>query len=202
MKKLIYITALYPAILILAGCTSTPASVPCQIANTGSSIAECDPSAPIPSRKGSLTIKTSFKTHQRDYYPLESDDSFHGSERIPIKVTINDAHVLWHISGKPHSLPSYNPDGSRNRNPEAGEGMMYTLEKTIIVDPGTYIITVTIGNDITVENIDVVIEPGIPQIVELLPEYYFCTRGSRSRSHFHGIADFHAKKSVSRVPEN
>ncbi len=83
-----------------------------------------------PAGYGDVVIKASLKTPLAGYYPLESKSSARGKEIYPFVLNMDGQAVHWQVEGQKHVLPEY-VYGKTSRDPEAGEGMKYLLEKKV-----------------------------------------------------------------------
>ncbi len=92
----------------------------------------------MPKGFADLIIKSTIKTHVEDYYILESRDSPHGKQKYPFLLNIDGQTVRWDVEGVRDVKPSYDAEGKTNRDPEAGEGIKYNLNKTVRLHAGTY----------------------------------------------------------------
>lgn len=78
-----------------------------------------------------LVIKASIKTHLESYYILESKESLHGKSGYSFVINIDGQAVTWKVDGQKDTVPPYDAKGKISTNPEAGEGVKYSLEKRV-----------------------------------------------------------------------
>ncbi|MDP2156637.1 MAG: hypothetical protein Q8K68_02875, partial [Nitrospirota bacterium] len=69
---------------------------------------------------------------------LESKESLHGKVKYPFVVNIDGQAARWEVDGVKDVKPAYDADGKTSRDPEAGEGFRYVLEKKIRLRAGSH----------------------------------------------------------------
>lgn len=126
---------------------------------------------PIPKGLVELTIKASIKTHIEGYYIAESKKNLHGKEKYPFLVNIDAQAVTSEVEGIKEIKPAYDEDGKTSRDPEAGEGLRYVLEKKIILTPGAHKVFFGLPSDNYAINVEISLNEGVVNILEFKPVY-------------------------------
>lgn len=132
-----------------------------------------------------LTIKATMKTVKEGFYPLESGSALHGKPGYPFVFNIGGQGVVWMAKGFPDIQPSHIDD---KRNPEGGEGVKYTLEKKVMLKPGSYRLYVGLTEENFQKEIDIVLSGENTNILEFKPVYRR-DRGWGPRF-YKGLSDF------------
>lgn len=100
--------------------------------------AEVENDGAIPPGLSELTIRANIKTHIEGYYILESKKSPHGKQKYPFLINIDGQAARWDVDGAEDIKPVYDTDGKTSRDPEAGEGLNYMLEKKVRLSAGKH----------------------------------------------------------------
>jgi len=146
----------------------------------------------IPSSMSLLSISSSFKTHRDDFYILESGKSPHGKPYYNILVNIDGQPIKWKIEGKLETSSIYDESGKRSRDPEAGNGVRYTLEKKLIISPGRHKVFFSLPDDEYYIEFSIIVLKGDENFLDLKPVYNSLRRPGTFRSFLSGIKDFKA----------
>ncbi len=125
----------------------------------------------IPKGFAELTIKANIKTHIEGYYMLESKESLHGKEKYPFVVNIDGQAARWEVDGIKDVKPAYDADGKTSRDPEAGEGFRYVLEKKIRLRAGTHKVFFGLPEDKFSIEVEISLKEGEINILEFKPIY-------------------------------
>jgi hypothetical protein len=125
----------------------------------------------IPAGYADLIIKASIKTHLEGYHVDESKDSAHGKEIYPFLINIDGQAVLWKVVGKKHELPLY-VDGKASRDPEAGNGMKYVLDKRVRLAAGTHKVFFGLPEELYFTLADITVTSGGTYVLEFKPKYW------------------------------
>ena len=138
-----------------------------------------------PSGYTDVLITASIKTHLEGYYPAESKTSAHGKETYPFLLNIDGQAVLWKAEGKKHELPEY-VGGKTSKDPEAGEGIKYVLNKKIRLRPGSHKVFFGLPADDYHREAVINVKEGEAQTLEFKPEYKYKTLPTRIPTYMKG----------------
>ena len=133
-----------------------------------------------------VLITANIKTHLEGYYSGESPTSAHGKEVYPFLVNIDGQAVLWKVEGKKHELPLY-VDGITSRDPEAGSGMKYVLEKNVQLAAGTHKVFFGLPEEPYYTRVDISVTSGGTYVLEFKPKYWHKHFPSHIPTFFKGI---------------
>lgn len=126
---------------------------------------------PIPKGSAELIIKANIKTHIEGYYIGESKESLHGKQAYPFLINIDGQAVVWNTEGVKDSKPKYDKDGKTSRDPEAGEGIKYTLEKNFRLTTGTHRVFFGLPEDKYSVEVEITLKEGASSVLEFRPIY-------------------------------
>jgi hypothetical protein len=140
----------------------------------------------IPAGYADLVIKASIKTHREGYYAGESKDSAHGKEAYPFLINIDGQAVLWKINGEKHQLPKY-VEGKTSRDPEAGNGMKYVLEKKVRLRAGTHKIFFGLPEEPYYTEADITVASENAYVLEFKPKYWHKHVPTRTQTFLKGV---------------
>ncbi|MFA5180466.1 MAG: hypothetical protein WC405_04040 [Syntrophales bacterium] len=126
---------------------------------------------PIPKGFASMTIKATIKTHAEGYYLGESKGSVHWKDGYPFLFNIDGQAIVWKVDGSKETKPLYDKDGKRSRDPEAGEGMKYVLEKKIKLPGGMHNIFFGLPEEQSFAKLNVNLEQEHEYLLEFRPVY-------------------------------
>lgn len=118
-----------------------------------------------------VTIKSNIKTHLEGFYSGESKKSLHGKADYPFLLNIDDQAIVWNTAGIKDSKPKYDQDGKTSRDPEAGEGMKYILEKKLRLVAGTHKVFFGLPEDKYAIEFEITLKDGEASTLELKPIY-------------------------------
>jgi hypothetical protein len=139
-----------------------------------------------PSGYADVLITANIKTHLEGYYSGESETSSHGKEVYPFLINIDGQAVLWKVAGKKHELPRY-VDGITSRDPEAGNGMKYVLEKKIRLTAGNHKVFFGLPEEPYYTIADITVTSGSAYVLEFKPKYWHKHFPTRIPTFFKGI---------------
>ncbi len=172
MKERFVVTAVLIAASVLSGCASVgqqPAAV-CQGPWAGGPLTEMTAGETPPPGMAVVTMKATVKTHSEGYYLLEPEHHAHGKAGFRFAVTVDIKAFNWKDDGREELLPQYDAAGALD--PEAGQGVRYTIEKSVVVAPGKHRVLLELpseGRKISVE-FDVAADAR-PYVLEFKPVY-------------------------------
>ena len=138
---------------------------------------------PIPAGFADVVIRLSVKTPVAGYYPLEAKRS---AAAYPFVVNIDDQAVQWQAEGKKHVLSKY-VDGKTSRDPEAGEGMKYMLEKKVRLAAGSHKVFLGLPEESQFTMADVSVKSGGLYTLEFKPKYRYKTIPTRIPTFLKGV---------------
>lgn len=171
--------------LFLAGCAGVQQKA--HTHNSESAFTESQGTA-IPAGFGELALQGSIKTHPAGFYPLESGDSHHGSDHYPFVVSIGAQSTTWNVKGVKADTPKYAPDGSDPKDPEAGPGMRYSLDKRLLLKPGVYDVRIELPDDGVEASAKVTVVEGKAVSVNVKPIYRMKDLPVRSPCYRKGVS--------------
>jgi len=140
----------------------------------------------IPAGYADLMIRASIKTHVEGYYGEEPKESAHGKETYPFLINIDGQAVLWKVAGKKHELP-LNVNGITSRDPEAGSGIKYILEKRVRLAAGTHRVFFGLPEEPYYTEADIAVASGSTNVLEFKPKYWHKHVSTRIPTFFKGI---------------
>lgn len=157
---------------LLFGCRTTAKEMKTRAhSSTKAIFTEVKEAGTIPKGFAELTIKTNVKTHTEGYYILESKESQHGKQKYPFLVNISGEAARWEVDGIKDSKPAYDADGKTSRDPEAGEGCKYVLEKKIRLKEGSHRVFFGLPEDAYSTEVEMSLKEGEMSTLEFRPIY-------------------------------
>jgi len=200
MQKVIKGSIIGVMILILIGCGAAAKDIRVKTQSLRADVFTEIKNADAPARGFAvLTIKATIKTHLEGYYALESKDSPHGKPGYPFLINIDGQAETWKIDGWKESLPLYDKDGKTSRDPDAGEGIKYVLEKKIGLRAGTHKVFLGLPADDYFKEAEITLKEGDSATLELKPVYKYKTRHTRIPTFQGGIKEFKVYLNGARV---
>jgi hypothetical protein len=145
---------------------------------------------PIPPGYSDLIIKANIKTHLEGYYIGESKESIHGKPSYPFLINIDGQAVRWNAPGVLDNKPAYDRDGKTSRDPEAGHGMKYLLEKKVRLAAGPHKIIFGLPEDNYAIEAGITVQNGETTVIEYIPVYRYKSLPARIPTFLHGIARY------------
>ena len=145
-----------------------------------------------------LVIKASIKI------PLEEDclDSktpAQGRSDYPFLVNIDGQAVLWMAEGQKETIPLYER-GYTSRDPDAGTGIEYRLEKKIRLAVGMHKIVFGLPKKEYLSAFKVTLNSGESQVLEFKPRYRYKTYPLRIPTFLNGLENYEAILNGQYVP--
>jgi hypothetical protein len=190
MKNPLHVLIVISVVAILAGCGATTREITRMSQSERTDVfTEIVSEGPIPAGYADMVIRASLKTPLAGYYPLESKRTSHGKEIYPFLVNIDGQAVLWQVEGRKNLLPEY-VDGKTSRDPEAGEGMKYVLEKKVRLASGSHKVFFGLPDELYYTTVDISLRSGGLSILELKPVYRYKTVPTRIPSFLKGVDTF------------
>jgi hypothetical protein len=174
--------------LALVGCGATAKTIIAKLKSERTDVfQEISGAEALPAGYADLTIRANIKTHVEGYYIGESKDSAHGKEAYPFLINIDGQAVLWKVKGEKHQLPKY-VDGKTSRDPEAGEGMKYVLEKKVRLAAGAHKVFFGLPEEPYHMITDITVQSEKAYVLEFKPGYRYKTLPTRIPTFFQGIS--------------
>jgi hypothetical protein len=147
--------------------------------------------ADVPSRGFAvLTIKATIKTNLPGYYEFESKDSLHEKPGYPFLINIDGQAETWKVDGRKESMPLYDKDGKTSRDPDAGEGVKYVLEKKVGLRAGTHKVFLGLPADGYSKEVEIRLEEGNTYMLKFIPVYNYKAQPTRIPAFRRGIKEF------------
>jgi hypothetical protein len=138
---------------------------------------------------GDVLITAHIKTHLEGFYAGESKTSAHGKDAYPFLFNIDGQAAIWKVEGKRHDLPKY-IDGKTSRDPEAGDGMKYILNKKIRLRVGSHKLFFGLPEEDYSCEVVINVKEGETQMLEFKPEYKYKTLPTRIPSCMKGVSHY------------
>jgi hypothetical protein len=174
----------------LAGCGATTKMIDQMSQGARTDVfVEISSEGPVPSGFAGMIIRASLKTPYEGYYPLESKRSAHGKAVYPFLVNIDDQAVLWQVQGRKHEIPRYT-DGKTSRDPEAGGGMKYMLEKKVRLAAESHKVFFGLPDEPYYTTADISVKSGGLYVLEFKPDYRYKTSPTRIPTFLKGVDKF------------
>jgi hypothetical protein len=179
-------------IVALAGCGATAKMISAKSQSERTdSFKEVTGSEAIPAGYADVIIRASIKTHLEGYYICESKRSAHGKSAYPFLINIDGQAALWNVAGVKHELPPY-VDGRTSRDPEAGDGMKYVLEKKVRLAAGMHKVFLGLPEESYYIIADISVKSGGSYVLEFMPDYRYKTLPMRIPTFVKGIGSYKA----------
>ncbi len=181
MKRLIsYAAGVAFVALTLTGCDMTAKIIARESRSERADIfKEVAVTDTMPAGYADVIIKSNIKTHLEGYYILEPKD-IHGKPGYPFVINIDGQAVIWKVDGVMDIKPAYEKDDGKSRDPEAGEGMKYVLEKKIRLAAGPHKVFFGPPEEPYYLMTDIIVEGGRLYVLEFKPHYLYRSRPYRS----------------------
>ena len=190
MKRITACLSAVLLLMVLAGCGATARQIAAKSQGEKADVfQETTGDKPIPSGYADLVIKARIKTHLEGYHADESKDSAHGKDVYPFLINIDGQAVLWKVVGKKHELPKY-VDGVTSRDPEAGTGMKYVLEKKVRLAAGTHKVFFGLSEEPYYTETELYVESGNAYVLEFNPRYWHEHLATRIPTFIKGINSY------------
>ncbi|MCL4477189.1 MAG: hypothetical protein M1508_13375 [Nitrospirae bacterium] len=191
MKKLILAIGTVLLLSSLLGCGTAAKEI--QSRSLGEKLdvfTEISNESEIPKGFADLIINANIKTHIEGYYVLESKESLHGKPGYPFVINIDGQGIKWKVDGVKDIRPAYEADGKTSRDPEAGEGLKYVLEKKIRLHAGTHKVFLGFPEENFFAEGEVTLTEGGENILEFKPVYRYKTHPTRIPTFLKGIKEY------------
>lgn len=188
MKTLVHAVLAILMGVVLIGCSATMK----EISMMGRSIrtdvfSEVVTAEAPPAGYADLVIKASIKTPLAGYYLFESEDSGHGKPGYPFLINVDGQASLWKVDGREELVPRYDENGKTSRDPDAGKGMVYLLEKKLRLSVGEHTIFFGLPGESYATTVRLTLQEGESSVMEFKPQYRYKTRPTRIPTFLRGI---------------
>lgn len=200
MRKIIVSMFIGVMSLVLIGCGATATTIKQKTQNERVGVFTEIKNAEAPAKGFAvLTIKATIKTPLAGYYLLESKDSIHGKPGYPFLINIDGQAQVWTVDGQKESLPLYDKEGKTSRNPDAGEGIKYVMEKKIQLRPGKHKVFLGLSADDYFTEVELTLMEGDSASLEFKPVYKYKTRPTRIPDFKKGIKEYEVYLNNARI---
>ena len=190
MKRYIACVVVVLMLALISGCGAAARTIAGKSASEKSDVfTEVAGNEAAPSGYADVLITANIKTHLEGYYPGESKSSAHGKEAYPFLINIDGQAILWKAEGKRHELPRY-VDGKTSRDPEAGEGINYVLNKKIRLRPGSHKLFFGLPEDDYFLEVVINVKESEAQTMEFKPVYKYTTLPTRVPTYMKGVSHY------------
>lgn len=137
-----------------------------------------------------LVVKAEIKTHREGYYIAESKESPHGKPGYPFVLNVDGQAAVWKVDGQKDVKPASDEKGKTSKDPEAGTGIKYVLEKKLRLRPGPHRIFFGLPGDKYATGAVVNAKEGEVHTLEFKPVYRYKTRPTRIPTFKQGISRY------------
>ena len=178
--------------IILAGCVSTTQEIARKTKSTRTDVfVEVPAEGNTPTGFVNLVIKASLKTPLVGDYALESRKPAQEKPGYPFLLNIDGQAVLWMAKGQKETIPLYER-GYTSRDPDAGTGIKYRLEKKIRLAVGMHRIVFGLPKKDYLSAFKISLNDGESQVLEFKPRYRYKTYPLRIPTFLKGIENYEA----------
>lgn len=146
-----------------------------------------------------LIVKANIKTHEAGYYVGESRKSLHGKPGYPFVLNIGGQAVVWKVDGYKDVRPAYDENGKTSKDPEAGTGIKYVLERKLQLRPGPHKVHFGLPEDDYLIELEIAIRDGEEAVLEFRPVYRCKTWPTRIPTFLEGISRYEVYLNGARV---
>jgi len=193
MNKIISVVFMLILAGMLVGCGATARKISRLSQSQHSDVfSEISGSGEVQAGSADLIIRANIKTHAEGYFAFESRDSLHGKSGYPFLVNIDGQAATWKVDGVKDVKPKYDQNGKTSRDPEAGDGVLYQLEKKVRLKAGTHKIYFSLPEEPYLLETEVTLKDGAQHVMELKPIYRYKTRPIRIETFLKGISKYEA----------
>jgi hypothetical protein len=175
--------------MLIAACTESMKKISRMSQSEKTDVfSEVTSEGPVPAGFSDVLIKASIKTLEI-VYSLESGESAQGKPDYIFLVNIDGQAVLWKVAGKKHELPLH-VDGITNRDPEAGSGLKYVLEKKVRLAAGVHHVFFGLPEEPYYKVADISVTSGGTYVLEFKPKYWHSHLTTQTATFFEGILSY------------
>lgn len=173
MKRTIACLEVVLLLMIFAGCGATAKVIAARSQSERADVfTEVTDAGAKPQGFADVVIKASIKTHVAGYYSNELETSLHGKPGYPFMLNIDGQAVVWKVDGKKDVDPAYDELGNTSRDPEAGTGVSYILERKIRLREGAHKVYFVLPEDDYIVDVVIALRSGQEAVLEFKPLYW------------------------------
>jgi hypothetical protein len=154
----------------------------------------------IPAGYAEIVIRAEIKTHLEGYYIGESGGSVHGKGSYPFLVNIDGQAARWEAPGARDTRPAYDRDGKTSRDPEAGDGMKYLLERKLRLAAGHHNVFLGLPQENYCVEAGITVQSGETTVMEYKPVYRYKTLPTRIPSFLRGLSHYELSVNGKKYP--
>ena len=190
MKRYTVYVSVILLIVVLSGCGAAARTIAARSISERSDVfTEVAENEATPPGYSDVLITANIKTHIDGYYPGDSKASAHGKQGYPFLFNIDGQAALWKAEGKKHELPEY-VDGKTSKDPEAGEGIKYVLNKRIRLHPGSHKVFFGLPEEDYYREVVIKIQEGETLSLDFKPQYLYKTYPLRIPTYLKGVSHY------------
>ena len=173
MKRIDAYVSVVLLLMILAGCGVTAKMIAAKSQSERADVfTEVTDTGAKPQGYVDLAVKANIKTHVEGYHSDESGKSLHGKPGYPFVLNIDGQAVVWKVDGQKDVDPLYDEQGNTSRDPEAGTGVSYILEKKIRLREGAHKVFFVLPEDDYIVDVEITLRNGEEAVLEFKPLYW------------------------------
>ncbi len=174
--------------LALVGCGATARRITAESQSERTDVfTEVTDAGARPQGSADMIVKANIKTHEAGYYIAESGESLHGKPGYPFVLNIDGQAAVWKVDGQKEVKPAYDEQGKTSKDPEAGTGVKYILEKKIRLRPGAHKVYFGLPEDEYCVEAEITLRDGEEAVLEFKPVYRYKTQPTRIPTFLQGI---------------
>ena len=201
MGNRITISMIVVALGLMVGCCATARTITAKSQSERTDVfTEVTDASATPQGFADMIVKANIKTHESSYYIGESGKSLHGKPGCPFVLNIDGQAAVWKVDGQKHELPEY-VDGKTSRDPEAGEGIKYVLNKKIRLRPGSHKLFFGLPEDDYYREVVINVKESEAQTLEFKPVYKYKTLPTRIPTYMKGVSHYDTLVNGNRVAQ-
>lgn len=139
---------------------------------------EINTAAALPSGFADVVIRSSIKI------PLRRDKPY------SFLINIDGQAVVWNVDGQRETVPLYDAGGKTSRDPDAGTGMKYQLEKKVRLAAGKHRIFFALPEEPYYTVVGIMLTEAETSILEFKPRYRYKTVPTRIPTFLLGVDSY------------
>jgi len=191
MKSLTAYISVVLLLTVLAGCGATAKMITAKSQSERADVfTEVTDTGAKPQGYADIVVKANIKTHVTGYYSGESETSLHGKPGYPFVLNIDGQAVVWKVDGQKDVKPDYDEDGKTSRDPEAGTGIKYILEKKLRLREGAHKVYLALPEDNYIVEVELMLRSGEETVLEFKPLYWHKHIPTRIPTFLKGIREY------------
>ncbi len=166
MNRSLSVLTIMIIVSTLSGCALTTTEIARRSKSTRTDVfSEAPWEGPAPAGFVDLVVKATVKIPPQPGATAEQTSS------LPFLVNIDGQAVQWAAAGHQENTPRYTAAGYESRDPEAGLGIRYRLEKTIRLASGTHRVIFGLPREGFLSAFKITLPERKSQVLEFLPLY-------------------------------